>query len=105
MGKSSSKIQIEVNSEGWKNCGRVAALMELDDEFQTLGFALGLALVCAKRYVKGNTEVLCVKPEFASLYENNKEFFNALCEEGVVEWLTLLVLTKSANSRLNHHEE
>jgi hypothetical protein len=105
MGKSSSKIKIEANSEGWKNCGRLAALMELDDEFEALGFALNLALECAKRYVKGNTEVLCVKPEFASLYENNKEFFNALCEEGVVEWLTLLVLTKSVNSRLNHHEE
>ena len=105
MGKSSSKIKIEVNNEGWKDCGRVAALMELDDEFEALGFALKLALECAERYVKGNTEVLSVKPEFALLYENNKEFFNALCEEGVVEWLTPLVLTKSANSRLNHHEK
>ena len=79
--------------------------MELDDEFHALSFALNLALECAKRYVKGNTEVLCVKPEFASLYENNKEFFNVLCEEGVVELLTPLVLTKSVNSRLKHHEE
>jgi len=48
---------------------------------------------------------MCVTPEFEKLYENNKEFFNALCEEGVVEWLTPLVLTKSVNSRLKHHEE
>ena len=102
MGKSSSKIEIEVNNEGWKNCGRVAALMDFDDEFEALGFALALALECAERYVKGNTKVLSVKPEFALLYENNKKFFKALCEDGVVEWLTPLVLAKSSTPPHDH---
>jgi hypothetical protein len=36
-------------------------------------------------------------PEFDQLYQNNKEFFKALCEDGVIEWLTPLVLAKSIN--------
>ena len=88
-----------------KQWERAAALLGLDSWTEAIGRGGALTLKIAKQYVKGNTEVLCVTPEFKELYENNKEFFNALCEEGVVEWLTPLVLTKSANSRLKHHEK
>jgi hypothetical protein len=103
MGSCSHKVGF--NDVGKKNWERIAALLGLDSWLDAIGAGETIALECAEQYVKGKTHVLCVRPEFASLYENNKEFFNALCEEGVVEWLTPLVLTKSANSRLKHHEK
>ena len=56
-----------------------------------------------KKFAKGHDEVkaksraksIFVAPELAMLIANNPEFIEALCEEGVVEWLTPFVLTKS----------
>ena len=70
-----------------KNWVRVAALLNLDDWCQALDCAEGLTLKAAEEYVKGNQNVLYVSPEFAKLYNDHPEFFKALCEEGVVEWL------------------
>jgi hypothetical protein len=43
----------------------------------------------------GKTEIVCCTPDIAALIANNSKFIEALCEEGVVEWLTPFVLTKS----------
>ncbi len=44
--------------------------------------------------------MLTCTPKLAEIIENNREFIAALCEEGVVEWLTPFVLAKSKQS--NH---
>ena len=54
-------------------------------------FAKGHEEVYAKSRAKG----IFVAPELAMLIANNPEFIEALCEEGVVEWLTPFVLAKS----------
>lgn len=97
--------EVGFNDKAKKSWERIAALLGVDGWTDAIGIGERLTLNLAEQYVKGNTDVVFVKPELRKLYENNKEFFNALCEEGVVEWLTPLVLTKSENSRLNHHEK
>ena len=48
-----------------------------------------------KAKAKSRAKSIFVAPELAVLMTNNPEFFKALCEEGVVEWLTPFVLAKS----------
>jgi S-methylmethionine-dependent homocysteine/selenocysteine methylase len=81
---------------GRKTFERIAALLDLDDWKSAIARSGDLALQCAEEYVKGKTEVICVIPRIAELLQSNPEFLNALCEEGVIEWLTPLVLAKSA---------
>jgi len=79
-----------------KDYERIAALVGLDSWAHAVTCSSDLALQCAEEHVKGKTEVICVTPVTARLLQNNPEFVEALCEEGVIEWLTPLVLTKSA---------
>ena len=74
---------------------RVAALMDLEHWGVPYGIGLEMALEYAEELVKGSKSryIFCTK-EFEELVSNNQKFFEALCEEGVVEWLTPLVLTK-----------
>jgi hypothetical protein len=88
-----------INERGKKAADMVAALLGLDGNGQALCIGLDLALQHAKASVTGGrTEVVFCKPELAALLENNQKFIEALCEEGVVEWLTPFVLTKSKQS-------
>jgi hypothetical protein len=82
---------VKFSDESRKNWERVAALLNLEDWCHALGAAEKLMLMLAEEYVKGNKNILCVPPEFARVYKDNPEFFKALCEEGVVEWLEPLV--------------
>jgi hypothetical protein len=74
---------------------RTQALLKLESWSRALDYSIELAESCAECHVKGDTEVVCVTPDLADLMKNNPKFFDALCEEGVVEWLSPLVLTKS----------
>jgi hypothetical protein len=74
---------------------RVAALLDLESWRHAIGFGSDLALRCAEQSVKGKTHVVYVTEEFAKVFEGNEKFLDALCEEGVVEWLTPLVLAGS----------
>ena len=80
-----------------KQAERVAALMNLDDWSCSCIFGLNIALQYAEQHVKGNTNYIFCTEEFDELVSNNQKFFEALCEEGVVEWLTPLVLAKDKN--------
>ena len=74
---------------------QVAALLGLGGNGDAVSKGLKLILDHAKAHAKGKTKVVFCKPELAALLENNEKFIEALCEEGVVEWLTPFVLTKS----------
>ena len=94
--------KLQFNDAGREPFDRIAALMDFDDWKNAIVYSGAIISQCAEQIVKGKTEVLCVKPEFALLYENNPEFFKALCEDGVVEWLTPLVLAKSSTPPHDH---
>jgi CRISPR/Cas system-associated protein Cas7 (RAMP superfamily) len=79
--------RLSFSDESKKNWTRVTALFGLDDWCAALGVAEKLMLKAAEKYVKGNDHILFVPEKFAKLYKDNQEFFEALCEEGVVEWL------------------
>jgi hypothetical protein len=86
-----------VSDKARKRGERVAALMNLDDWSTSYGLGLDIASEYAEEYVKGNTNFIFCTKEFDELVSNNQKFFEALCEEGVVEWLTPLVLAKDKN--------
>ena len=74
---------------------QAAALLGLIDNGAALGTGLELVLAHARAYAIGKTEIAFCTPEVKALIDNNQKFIEALCEEGVVEWLTPFVLTKS----------
>lgn len=78
-----------------KKAERIAALLQLDEWCYSFGIGINLALDYAEASVKGYTRVVSCTPCLAKLIEDNPEFIEALCEEGVVEWLTPFVLGKS----------
>ena len=86
---------LRYNEEFNQKVYRIQALLKLESWSGALDFSIGQAELCAESNVKGDTELVCVNPNLADLMTNNPEFFDALCEEGVVEWLSPLVLTKS----------
>jgi hypothetical protein len=83
-----------------KDIDTIAALLKLENGGEALGVAVELALLFAKAHVKGDTNVIFCTPKVDATIRNNPEFIAALCEEGVVEWLTPFVLAKSKQS--NH---
>jgi hypothetical protein len=83
-----------------KRAERIAALLKLSDWPHAFGIGLHFAEQHAEACVIGRTEMLSCTPKMAEIIENNHEFFAALCEEGVVEWLTPFVLAKPKQS--NH---
>ena len=78
-----------------RNSDAAAALLGLDDGGYAIGKGLKIVLAHAKAHAAGRTEIVYCKPELAALLENNPKFIEALCKEGVVEWLTPFVLNKS----------
>jgi hypothetical protein len=78
-----------------KRAERIAALLKLGDGPHAFAIGLHFAEQHAEASVIGRTEMITCTPKLAEIIENNPEFIAALCEEGVVEWLTPFVLAKS----------
>ena len=81
--------------EGVKKLERIAALLELENPDKAVSVSVHLAALYAEACVKGKTGVVFCTPELKSSIENNPDFFKALCQEGVIEWLTPFVLGKA----------
>jgi hypothetical protein len=94
MGKD-RYLQFNFNDEGVKKLERIAALLELENPHKAVSLSVHLAALHAEAYVKGKTGLVFCTPEIESSIENNPAFFEALCQEGVIEWLTPFVLGKS----------
>ncbi len=89
-----------ITKERKKDIDTIAALLKLESSGKALGAAVELALLFAKAHAKGKTNVIFCTPKVDATIRNNPEFIEALCEEGVVEWLTPFVLGKPKQS--NH---
>lgn len=83
--------QLSFTDDHKKAMTRAAALLNKDDWVVAIGIGMKLAQHYSEEYVKGNTEPLCVSPKLADLYRNHPDFFAALSQDGVIEWLTPLV--------------
>lgn len=88
-----------------KKAERIAALLELDEWFHAFGVGIDLAVDYAEAYVKDNTEYVFCAPKIADMIKNNPKFIAALAEEGVVEWLTPFVLTKTAEAAADNGDQ
>ena len=95
MGKNESTYGLSVPAELKKQLDRAAALLRLDDWIKADSIGSQLVINYAEAYVKGGTEIVFCTPEEKSLFNNHPEFFKALCQEGVIEWLTPFVMGKS----------
>ena len=87
--------EMRLSDEGLKTLNRAAALLKLDGIEDVVRVAIEKVCNYAEAYNKGNEKIIYCSPELATLIKNNPEFIEALCEEGVVEWLTPFVLAKS----------
>ena len=95
---NNSRDSIRFPHKEKKRAERIAALLRLSDWPHAFGIGLHFAEKHAEASVIGRTEMLACTPKLAEMIENNREFIAALCEEGVVEWLTPFVLAKSKQS-------
>ncbi len=89
--------RLNFSDEYKKAMTRAAALLNKDGWNVAVGVGMSLVQRYSEEYVKGNTEALFLSPKIAELLKNNPDFFNALCEDGVIEWMTPFVLSKSSN--------
>jgi hypothetical protein len=94
MGKG-KYLRCGFTDEGVKKLERIAALLELENPDKAVSVGVHLAALYAEAYVKGKTGLVFCTSELKSSIENNPAFFEALCQEGVIEWLTPFVLGKS----------
>ena len=83
------------SDEEVKMLARAAAILGLEDEPEALTLGLHLVTRYAEAYARGKTETVSCTSQLAASIENNPAFFEALCQEGVIEWLTPFVLGKS----------
>jgi hypothetical protein len=88
---------VSVTDEGKKEMDRAAALLNLENWCQALNLGLNLVKDHAEAHVKGRTEVFFCTSELKACVESNPAFFEALCQEGVIEWLAPLVPVKSVS--------
>jgi hypothetical protein len=95
-----SKYLWRLTEDAKRDSDYAAALLGLSDGGYAIGKGLKIVLAHAKACVHGYTEIAFCTPNVAALIESNPEFIAALCEEGVVEWLTPFVLAKPKQS--NH---
>ena len=90
-----SKYLWRLTEDAKRDSDYAAALLGLSDSGYAIAKGLKIVLAHAKAHAGGYTEIAFCTPNVAALIENNPEFIAALCEEGVVEWLTPFVLAKS----------
>jgi hypothetical protein len=86
---------MKYTDEAKRNMNKIAALLDLEDEFHAFAYAEKLTLSVAESYIKGNTKVVCVNPEIHNALVNNSEFFDVLCRDSeLMEWIKPFVLGK-----------
>lgn len=84
---------INYTEEVHRRLEKVAAILDLEDTKMVWSRALSSYEEYAKHRVRGLEPVL-VSPNLAKLISENLSFFEALTEDGLVEWLEPLVKSK-----------
>jgi len=84
---------INYTEEVHRRLEKIAAILDLADTKKVWANALEMYEEYAKKKIKGDEQIF-VSPELANLIPQNPHFFEALTEEGLVEWLEPLVRSK-----------
>jgi len=87
--------RVGFSEEARKKFERAAVLLDLKSWDDAIDAGMYLIVDAAEAYAKGKTKIIFSKPELANSIKDNPAFFEALCQEGVIEWLTPFVLTKN----------
>lgn len=84
---------INYTEEVHRRLEKIAAILDLEDTRKVWSNALASYEKYAKDKIKGRESVL-VSSELALLIRQNPDFFEALTEPGLVEWLEPMVRLK-----------
>lgn len=95
MKSSEVALSVDLSKAAKRRLDTICVLMEHESDLHSLTWAMDMGEEIAKKHARGQTSYHCMKPALGNLIQNNLEFFEALCEEGVVEWLTPLVMRKT----------
>ena len=98
MTKDSSPHTLGFRDEYKRDMERAAALLNKKDWAAAVGLGMRMVQFYSEAYVKGKTNYMFCTSELEACIENNPAFFEALCQEGVIEWLTRFVMGKTATS-------
>jgi len=95
MGEDKFPHVLGFTDEHKRGMERVAALLNKQDWAAAIGLGMRMVQFYSEAYVKGKTNYMFCTSELEACIENNPAFFEALCQEGVIEWLTPFVMGKS----------
>jgi hypothetical protein len=87
--------KLGLSDECKKDLERAAALLDIEGWHAALEGGIEIVKAGAEAYVKGKTGLVFCTPELEASIENHPDFFEALCQEGVIEWLTPFVMGKA----------
>jgi len=87
--------KVGFSQEARKQFERAAVLLDLKDWTEAIDSGMYMITDAAESCANGKAAVVFCKPELAASIENHPEFFEALCQEGVIEWLTPFVMGRS----------
>jgi hypothetical protein len=90
--------KVGFTQEARKQFERAAVLLDLKDWTEAIDSGMYMITDAAESRANGKAAVVFCKPELAASIENNPAFFEALCQEGVIEWLMPFVMGKTATS-------
>jgi hypothetical protein len=96
MGEDNDRPHLLSFPEEYKrDMERAAALLNKKDWAAAVGLGMRMVQFYSEAYVKGKTNYVFCTPNLDDCIENHPDFFEALCQEGVIEWLTPFVMGKS----------
>ena len=95
MDKDKFPHKVGLSDKCKKDLERAAALLNIEGWHAALEVGIEIVKAGAEAYVKGKTGLVFCTSELEASIENNPAFFEALCQEGVIEWLTPFVLGTS----------
>ena len=95
MKNSEVVLRVNFNKVSKRKIDGICALMGHESYMHSLSWAIDLGEAIAKKYARGETSVHCLTPALGDLITAHPEFFEALSEEGVLEWVRPLVMGKT----------
>ena len=98
MGKDKFPHKVGLSDKCKNDLERAAVLVGIEGWLNALDVGIEMVKEGAEAYVKGKTGVVFCTSELEASIENNPDFFKALCQEGVIEWLTPFVMGRSTTS-------
>jgi hypothetical protein len=95
MKDSDVVMTIDFDEVAKRQLDAICALKEHKSNLRSLEWSIAMGEEIAKKHARGETSVHCLTPALGDLITAHPEFFEALSEEGVLEWVRPLVMGKT----------